>query len=285
MNCPKCGSVKSKYKSGRLYCRPCTYKRNAAYRRANANLIKSYHDSYRQQHAAKKTKQESARVQSSIESWLYHKLQTAKQKRQVAITHQDLLNLYQRQNGVCAITGLQLSHAHNNPLSASIDRIDSNKEYCDNNIQLVCQSINLGKRNFSNLVVKSLIAEMRGGPISILTTTPTSKRSKYESSPRRFLLLRLIRTRERRKHDSSELTTEFLHHLWNKQHGLCAITNLPFTHRLGDIKAVSIDRIDSNLAYTKDNIQLVIYFANLAKRNFLDEHVKKFFKAVIDTDL
>lgn len=56
--------------------------------------------------------------------------------------------------------------------------------------------------------------------------------------------------------------------LWNKQNGLCAISNIPMTYTFNSGRIptnVSVDRIDSNKSYTKNNIQLVCMAVNQMK--------------------
>jgi hypothetical protein len=66
----------------------------------------------------------------------------------VNITFEDLLNLYYKQNGKCAISGIEMTYIigggykYNN---ISIDRIDSNRGYDLDNIQLVCSQVNMMK--------------------------------------------------------------------------------------------------------------------------------------------
>ena len=55
--------------------------------------------------------------------------------------------------------------------------------------------------------------------------------------------------------------------LWHTQKGLCALSGYPMAYTTGDMRKVSIDRIDSSLGYTRDNIQLVCRLANRAKSN------------------
>lgn len=56
-----------------------------------------------------------------------------------------LYNLLEEQEYKCAITGIVMNLRTNNPYKASIDRIDSNKPYCKENIHLVCHAINSAK--------------------------------------------------------------------------------------------------------------------------------------------
>jgi hypothetical protein len=79
--------------------------------------------------------------------------------REITITIDDLMLLFKKQNGNCAITGVKMTHSPG--LKAiSVDRIDSNLDYTNNNIQLVCKAINLGKNTHSNSEMISFINEV-----------------------------------------------------------------------------------------------------------------------------
>jgi hypothetical protein len=59
----------------------------------------------------------------------------------------DLIVVWDRQNGKCAITGIEMqliqaSRKKANPARVSVDRIDSNKGYTIDNIQMVCWVVN-----------------------------------------------------------------------------------------------------------------------------------------------
>jgi len=69
----------------------------------------------------------------------------------VNITKQDIHELYKKQKGLCAISGVQMTHTAYTKkwgsfdiieTNLSVDRIDSNKGYTKNNIQLVCAMVN-----------------------------------------------------------------------------------------------------------------------------------------------
>jgi len=75
----------------------------------------------------------------------------AKSRRiNVEITLEDITDLYDKQNGLCALTNIQMTHTKRAgkgrkkcpPCNISVDRIDSSKPYAKNNIQLVCSSAN-----------------------------------------------------------------------------------------------------------------------------------------------
>lgn len=64
---------------------------------------------------------------------------------------------------------------------------------------------------------------------------------------------------------------DFTELLSTKQH--CAISGRQVSFRLGDINKASLDRIDSNKAYTLDNVQIVTTIANMMKRDWLQEDI------------
>lgn len=53
----------------------------------------------------------------------------------------------------------------------------------------------------------------------------------------------------------------------------CAISGRQVSFRLGDVNKASLDRIDSNKAYTLDNVQIVTTIANMMKRDWLQEDI------------
>ena len=61
-----------------------------------------------------------------------------------------LINLYETQNGKCALSGIKMANLIGDHATISIDRIDPNFGYIIGNVQLVCQFINLGKNKHTN---------------------------------------------------------------------------------------------------------------------------------------
>lgn len=58
--------------------------------------------------------------------------------------------LFKSQQGLCALTGLQITFGRihfSHETTASLDRIDSQKGYCEGNLQWVHKDINLLKRD------------------------------------------------------------------------------------------------------------------------------------------
>ena len=75
------------------------------------------------------------------------------------ITVNDVIDLYHRQKGKCALLKIPMTCELKNPRTISIDRIDSSKGYLIDNIQLVCNCMNLAKNTYSNESIKAVIKE------------------------------------------------------------------------------------------------------------------------------
>jgi len=68
-------------------------------------------------------------------------------KRENNITKEFILKLFEKQNGVCAISGLPMipSTVAWFPFQPSLDRIDNSKGHLIDNVHLVCRAINTGR--------------------------------------------------------------------------------------------------------------------------------------------
>ena len=69
------------------------------------------------------------------------------------ITLEDLVNLWEKQEGRCALSGVFLTHHKDGSgakdYNASIDRISNSKSYSRENVQLVCYRVNLMKHSLT----------------------------------------------------------------------------------------------------------------------------------------
>ncbi len=90
----------------------------------------------------------------------YH-IRNAKRRKdhgEFSITSSYLKELWESQNGLCAVTGLKLEHRYfsswkhdkKSPYQASLDRIDNSKGYIVGNIRFVCLMYNYARNNFSD---------------------------------------------------------------------------------------------------------------------------------------
>lgn len=88
------------------------------------------------------------------------------------ITIQDVWNLYEHQQGKCALSGVDIIfHESGKKLkktTASVDRIDSSKGYTMDNIQLIHKHLNRMKNIYHNdyfIKICKLVAKHHGGAI------------------------------------------------------------------------------------------------------------------------
>ena len=77
--------------------------------------------------------------------------------------------------------------------------------------------------------------------------------------------------------------------LWLKQQNKCAVTGLFLDEKYIHTKKqrkdknpyqASLDRIDNDRGYTKDNVRFVCYMFNIARNDFDDDKVLQFCKQV-----
>jgi hypothetical protein len=88
----------------------------------------------------------------NLRSYLTYLRSKAINRKESCISIDDLVKLFNNQNGKCALTGWDMTMILGSGVintNASIDRIDSSKGYIDGNIQFVCRIVNTAKSNLS----------------------------------------------------------------------------------------------------------------------------------------
>lgn len=93
-----------------------------------------------------------------------------------------------------------------------------------------------------------------------------------------------INDRCKKKGLKSEITKDYLYELLVKQNFKCALSGIEMTHIIGEsrtITNISVDRIDSTIGYTKDNIQLVCMVVNQMKSDLTKEELLYWCKEII----
>lgn len=73
------------------------------------------------------------------------------------LTIEFLVELWDRQKGRCPISGLELMTISGDPCSASIDRINSELGYLQDNVILDCKWVNLGRGRYPITEFKALL--------------------------------------------------------------------------------------------------------------------------------
>lgn len=73
----------------------------------------------------------------------------SRKKKEFDLIPENLYELWEIQNGLCAYSKVPLNNIANHLHTASLDRIDSKIGYIKGNIQLVCSAVNRMKQEFS----------------------------------------------------------------------------------------------------------------------------------------
>lgn len=86
------------------------------------------------------------------------------------------------------------------------------------------------------------------------------------------------RTKDNIEYDNVNFALDFdydhIDILIKKHKNRCALTNVELSWKPNELNTASIDRIDSTKGYSKDNIQLVMWYANSLKGSMHDSEVK-----------
>ena len=90
---------------------------------------------------------------------MFNKIKSRKYK--VSININDILNKLQKCNMICNLSGVKMTYVKNNWNIISIDRIDSNKDYSIDNIQIICWVLNCAKNEFNNDNIKQIIKHIK----------------------------------------------------------------------------------------------------------------------------
>jgi hypothetical protein len=156
--CRKCGIEKpltefhkAKHKKFGVsgVCKPCTCAINRTYYLKNESTIRKNVSVYRKSYTPRHTRE--------IDSRLKNLCTKAKNRdKEFSLVNQDLLDVFEVQQGLCAYTKLPLVATANQFNTISLDRIDSSKGYHKDNIQLVCAAINKMKQEYTEQMFISL---------------------------------------------------------------------------------------------------------------------------------
>lgn len=163
LRCRRCG----KYKPEEAFC----YSKDEKYRNFRSPECRECY-SIRKKKYRKNTPKRSdlekhlAILINGCKSRLNHSKSKSYRGITLDIDYKFLCELYNRQNGKCAISGLPMTYnvgAGRNHYNISIDRIDSTKGYTKDNVQLVCVQVNMMKAemqmeelyNFCDCIIKN----------------------------------------------------------------------------------------------------------------------------------
>lgn len=169
--CKECHKEKEKTRirvipfneNGELYCLNCkTYKPlSEFYPNSSTTKNRNYYSSYCKHCESERNKiKREKMVSDDIESF-FKKLATAcrtrayqsKGKFNCSITWEQLVELYEKQNHKCALSGIEMTTLRQKgrlPNNASVDRIIPGGDYSIDNIRLVCNHVNMMRSDLSD---------------------------------------------------------------------------------------------------------------------------------------
>lgn len=96
-------------------------------------------------------------------------------------------------------------------------------------------------------------------------------RKHHAAHPFRYAV-KYAKARSKKNGSDFDLTPEFLIQLWDECGGICPMTGVKMLKKskLSDPIAKSLDRIDPEKGYTKDNVRLVSYWYNRTRNKWGD---------------
>jgi hypothetical protein len=105
---------------------------------------KEYHRRYYLENKAELLEKHRVRNKRSPRYALTSIIAQAKKRAETTIDQQYLLDVYDQQQGLCALSGVKMTWATGRtcPTSISVDRIDQSLGYVDGNVRLVCVAVN-----------------------------------------------------------------------------------------------------------------------------------------------
>lgn len=179
------------------------------------------------------------------------------------ITSTDLETLWNKQNGLCYYTGLPMRY-NSYDWHVSLERIDVNKGYINENIVLCVREMNAPVQwNHEKIQTMFEIIEGNGEDGTTIKETVDENDHMYCHLKR---LLACSKGRDgkfgkslKKKEGVYDLDIEFMKKLYADQKGRCAISGVPlkFGTNLCQKFIASIDRKNSHITYQKDNVRLV----------------------------
>lgn len=92
-----------------------------------------------------------------------------------------------------------------------------------------------------------------------------------------------LKTKCKQKNLDFDLNNNFLYELYLKQNGKCYYTDIDIVHNLGchQYNSISVDRLDPNKGYTKDNVVLASFSINSFKGMINVSEYKDFLNIII----
>jgi hypothetical protein len=110
------------------------------------------------------------------------------------------------------------------------------------------------------------------------------RRARIQSSVEAFAdyAFTVIKSRAKKDGRGLKITAKYLKTLLEDANGVCQVSGLPLSYKIGDIHKASFDRIDNNKGYVYGNLQVVSSYYNYAKQEHPQEEMFKMAKAIVE---
>lgn len=191
------------------------------------------------------------------------------------LTSNILIKKYQEQDGKCIFTGDKLSFK-NNINKVTISRINFRNNFTKENTKLVTWKANYIRnhlRHDFNYVIKEIVNNCKNyDNLECIIHKFTRSQRVYINKLLNTCQLNCLKRKRKNRLRSAifKIKIKDIEMLYSRQRGKCAYSGMNLSFRKMDKYKLSIDRIDSDLGYTIDNIHLVCWIINQAKGNMSD---------------
>ncbi len=160
----------------------------------------------------------------------------------------------------------------------SIDRVNSDKLYFKDNIQLVCLFCNHGKNESSDAAYKQFIGALKGIQIN------------FKYTEKKYVVTTLVsscRKMDKKKNFNLEntITSTQIKELLLRQNNKCAISGIPFVNSAerNFPLCMSVDRLNGTLGHTFENCQIICLALNYAKSDKSNEETIQYVKEIMES--
>lgn len=165
--CEEKNYIAREWKDGKLRCHDCgEYKNVSCYVRHSDMRLRDYHNGICKECQIKRKKLIEPKKDDSLklkqvlnQRLLGAKERATKQELDFNLTLDYLLSLWNLQQGICAMSGIEMTFDRYHgriPTNVSIDKIDRNKGYVIGNVQLVCMACNQIKSDWSEEIMYNI---------------------------------------------------------------------------------------------------------------------------------
>ena len=289
------------------------------YNKNNKEKINATQKEYYQNNKQKihDKKQIDLKNQEKYIKHLIYKLRATDKKhnRDCDIDCEYITDLIKKQNNKCIYSNAHLKWAHKSGIyQGSVDRINPLEGHIKGNCQLVTVYINYFKNNLMHDKFMELIHLIKDSKNNNEDTTneivnytdlPLKTKNKviamFEGMKNRELIRRQKnRTNEliangynkKEAHEQAkkeitknninfEIDFNFFDELRRKCNDRCALTSIKLTWKPHCINTGSIDRINPEKGYEKDNIQITSWYVNFMKNNLPNDVAKQILEQII----